>query len=119
MAMAVIAVVAGVVTGRIGGGMEAPESSLPFRGLPPDGVIPEDLEALRFTPALRGYRMHQVDEVLDQLTRELRDRDDEIARLRAALRAGEAAEGADDPGDERRRAFAPPGSPSESPQGLF
>ncbi|HEY6793492.1 MAG TPA: DivIVA domain-containing protein [Kineosporiaceae bacterium] len=148
LAMAVIALVAGVVTGRISGGMDAPESSLPFRGLPPDGVVPEDVEALRFTPALRGYRMNQVDEVLDRLGQELRWRDDEIGRLRAALDLEPGAGGArpggpgaaagdvrshlgsdldDDLGGDRRGGFgggfddalAPPASPSESPQRRF
>jgi DivIVA domain-containing protein len=83
LAMAVVAVIAGLVTGRIAGGMDAPESSLPFRGLPPEGVGPIDLETLRFSSALRGYRMDEVDQVLDRLGEELYRRDDEIARLRA------------------------------------
>jgi DivIVA domain-containing protein len=41
-----------------------------------------DLVGLRFTPALRGYRMDQVDAVLDRLGQELADRDEELARLR-------------------------------------
>jgi DivIVA domain-containing protein len=95
LAMTVIAVVAGVVTGRIGGGgMDAPASSLPFRGLPPEDVAPADLETLRFSPALRGYRMDEVDQVLDRLGSELRRRDDEIAALRDRLA------GAPDPGDQ-------------------
>ena len=92
LAMAVIAAVAALVTGRISGGMDAPESSLPFRGLPPEQVTAADLEALRFTPALRGYRMDQVDEVLDRLEHELAARDDEITRLRAALDPGNGPE---------------------------
>jgi len=87
LAMSVIAVVAALVTGRIGGGMDAPVSSLPFRGLPPEAVNPGDLETLRFSPALRGYRMDEVDQVLDRLGTELRRRDDEIARLDGQLGA--------------------------------
>jgi DivIVA domain-containing protein len=87
LAMSVIAVVAAVVTGRIGGGMDAPVSGLPFRGLPPDNLRPGDLETLRFSPALRGYRMDEVDQVLDRLSTELRRRDDEIARLDGQLSA--------------------------------
>lgn len=85
LAMAVIAVVAGVVTGRISGSMEPPASSLPFRGLLQDGVRPAELEQLRFDAALRGYRMDQVDGVLDRLAQELARRDDEIAALRSEL----------------------------------
>jgi DivIVA domain-containing protein len=87
LAMSVIAVVAAVVTGRIGGGLDAPVSSLPFRGLPPDGVTPGDLETLRFSPALRGYRMDEVDQVLDRLGVELHRRDAEIAQLSGQLAA--------------------------------
>src|SRR4051794_33755374 len=85
LAMAVIAVICGLVTGRIAGGLDDPESSLPFRGLPPADVAPEDLDTVRFSPALRGYRMDQVDQVLDQLTEELRRRDDQIAHLRSLV----------------------------------
>jgi DivIVA domain-containing protein len=85
LAMAVIALVAGVVTGVIGGGMDAPEPSSPFRGLPPEGIVPGDLETLRFSAVVRGYRMDEVDQVLDRVAEELRRRDDEIARLRSAL----------------------------------
>lgn len=102
LAMAVIALVAGVVTGRIAGSMEPPASSLPFRGLPPGDVDPADLEQLRFDAALRGYRMSQVDGVLDRLCTELRRRDDEIAALRtdlsAVLRELNADGGATSPG---------------------
>jgi DivIVA domain-containing protein len=85
LAMAVIAVVAGVVTGRISGSMEPPVSSLPFRGLLQDRVRAADLEHLRFDAALRGYRMDQVDGVLDRLAEELARRDGEIAALRSEL----------------------------------
>lgn len=46
---------------------------------------PTQVSALRFDQAIRGYRMSQVDAVLDQLGEELADRDEEIARLRAEL----------------------------------
>lgn len=104
LAMAVIALAAGVVTGRIAGSMEPPATSLPFRGLP-DDVVPSDLEVLRFDAALRGYRMDQVDAVIDRLADELRRRDDEIAVLRAAATGGRdepvpAVPGRDQDGDE-------------------
>lgn len=85
LTMTLVALVAGIVTGRITGSMEPPVSSLPFRGLPSDDVAPTDLEELRFDAALRGYRMDQVDEVLDRLVGELRRRDEEIAALREDL----------------------------------
>ena len=66
--------------------------------MPPDAVpvqLPEqrkatadDVRLLRLPVVLRGYRMHEVDWVLDRLADELELRDAEIARLRAEL-AGE------------------------------
>ncbi len=42
----------------------------------------DDLRGLRLSVVLRGYRMAEVDWVLDQLARQLDARDREIARLR-------------------------------------
>jgi len=80
--LAVVGAVAAVATGRIAGGLDAPASSLPSRGLPPGDVSADDLGAVRFAPALRGYRMDQVDAVLDRLADELARRDAELRRLR-------------------------------------
>lgn len=52
-----------------------------------------DLEQVRFGLALRGYRMSEVDEVLDRLGRELADRDARLAELRAEVDRLHAAEG--------------------------
>ena len=72
--------------------MAAPVSSLPFEGLPEGAVKPEDVRGLRFDLGLRGYRMDQVDAVLDRLTDELRSRDEQLAALRAGA-ARRATEG--------------------------
>ena len=80
--MAVVAVVAAVAAGRIAGGLDAPASSLPGRGLPEGPVDVAALDRVRFSPALRGYRMDEVDDVLDRLSDELRRRDEELAWLR-------------------------------------
>jgi DivIVA domain-containing protein len=63
--------------------------------VPPDAVpveLPEqrpatadDIRLLRLPVVLRGYRMYEVDWVLDRLAAELEQRDVEIARLRAQL----------------------------------
>jgi DivIVA domain-containing protein len=53
-----------------------------FSPLPRGGVDPEEVGDLRFDQALRGYRMSQVDSVIERLVDELRARDAEIARLR-------------------------------------
>jgi DivIVA domain-containing protein len=83
--LAVVGLVAAVAAGRITGGLDEPSSSLPGRGLPTGRVGVGDLERVRFSPALRGYRMDEVDDVLDRLTEELELRDEEIAQLRSAL----------------------------------
>ncbi len=88
--MAVIGLVAAVAAGRIGGGLDDPASSLPGRGLPPGPFTLEDVDRVRFSPALRGYRMDEVDDVIDRLVDELRRLEGEVAELRA-LRAPENA----------------------------
>lgn len=45
---------------------------------------PDEVAAIRFPVVLRGYRMDDVDAVLDRLSRELAERDTEIRTLRAA-----------------------------------
>lgn len=64
-------------------GLGEPAPSLPAVLLPdePDAA---DVGAIRFAPALRGYRMDQVDEVLDRLAAALEERDATIAELRRA-----------------------------------
>lgn len=48
-------------------------------------VTAEDIRALRISPAVRGYRMTEVDWLLDQFAQTLDERDEEIAALRARL----------------------------------
>jgi DivIVA domain-containing protein len=45
----------------------------------------DDLRALRLSVALRGYRMDEVDWLLDRLSEQVDTRDREIARLRSVL----------------------------------
>ena len=76
-------------------------------------VVGDDLRALRISPTFRGYRMAEVDWLLDQLARTLDERDATIAALRAGAPAG-TQDGADtDPegipvstGDDEERAGA-------------
>lgn len=95
LVLAVAVAVAAVATGRITGGLDAPVSSLPARPLPDDGEIgPADVERVRFSPALRGYRMEEVDRTLDRLVLELARRDEVITGLQHRL--GEPAPAAAD-----------------------
>jgi DivIVA domain-containing protein len=50
-------------------------------------VVGDDIRALRIAPAVRGYRMTEVDWLLDQFAQTLDERDEEIARLRSRLAA--------------------------------
>jgi len=53
--------------------------------LPEDrDVVGDDVRALRISVAFRGYRMSEVDWLLDQFAQLLDERDAEIAQLRAA-----------------------------------
>jgi len=61
-----------------------------------DGVDPQDLATVRFAVVLRGYRMDEVDRVLDDTREALADRDARIADLQgvvAALGGTHPAEG--------------------------
>jgi hypothetical protein len=56
-----------------------------------------DVASVRLPVALRGYRFAETDLLLDRLADELRSRDEEIARLRAAVAAGSGdSAGSDD-----------------------
>ncbi|MDQ1727522.1 MAG: hypothetical protein QOK14_1567, partial [Frankiaceae bacterium] len=83
----------------VGHGSPLSETSPDRRGpvLPADRVGAPDVEAVRFSMALRGYRMDEVDEVLDRLSTEISVRDAEISRLRAGAAGGPEASYGDDP----------------------
>jgi DivIVA domain-containing protein len=65
-------------------GLVEPVASLP-PVLLPDAPSAQDVDAIRFGLGLRGYRMDQVDEVLDRLAAALEERDAVITELRARL----------------------------------
>lgn len=101
--LAVLAAIAVVAAGR-GGLMSAPSPDRsPCGELPVDDVDRAAVEGLRFTLVFRGYRMDEVDGVLDRLVGELETRDRRIAELEG--RGGPAAPVQDepDPGERRRR----------------
>lgn len=51
--------------------------------LPPSPLQPVDVERVRFSLTLRGYRMSEVDAVLARLAHELAERDRLIEELRS------------------------------------
>jgi DivIVA domain-containing protein len=71
--IAVVTVVALLAVGQLG---EPPTA------MPEDRPVePSDVDAVRFTVGMRGYRMDEVDEVLDRLAAEVAARDERIAEL--------------------------------------
>ncbi|HET7303484.1 MAG TPA: DivIVA domain-containing protein [Segeticoccus sp.] len=80
-----VGLTAAAVAGRIGGGTPPPVSTRSFQPLPPGELAADDLGELQFDQALRGYRMDQVDAVIERLFTELRQRDTEITELRDRL----------------------------------
>ncbi|THJ66038.1 DivIVA domain-containing protein [Arthrobacter echini] len=65
-------------------GLVAPVAPLP-PVLLPGSVSAQDVDAVRFGLGMRGYRMDQVDEVLDRLAAAIAERDAEIEHLRLHL----------------------------------
>ncbi|WP_133899721.1 DivIVA domain-containing protein [Streptomyces sp. KS 21] len=93
--IALVVVVAAVTLAVVGGGSEAvlPDAE-PDRvadALPESRpVVRADIDALRLPVAPRGYRMAEVDDVLERLAAELAERDAQIAELTAAAAHGRA-----------------------------
>ena len=89
LAMAIVAAAA-AFGASTRGRMSSADPDVPPVALPEDRwTIGADLDRTRFGVGLRGYRMGQVDEVLDRVSRDLVQRDEYIADLAAALtRAG-------------------------------
>ncbi|WP_432496604.1 DivIVA domain-containing protein [Kineococcus auxinigenes] len=79
-----VGAVAAVATGRVSGALGPATGTRPFRGLPEGPVLAADVDEVRFSTALRGYRMDEVDAVLDRLREEIRERDEELAAWRSA-----------------------------------
>lgn len=108
LALLVLAAVALVAVGRVPGaavrrgaallGLDRPEAEVlatPVATAPPvllDPSVPgerlaEQVDGVRFALGLRGYRMDQVDEVLDVLRDALVARDERISELESRLAA--------------------------------
>lgn len=87
LVLVLLAVVAVVAAGR-GGELAEPVVDRAPLGLPKEGPLDAAaLERVRFSLGFRGYRMDQVDTLLDRVSGELADRDAHIAELQAALDA--------------------------------
>lgn len=80
----IVALLAAVGWLAIGGGghMSEPEPDRPDLALPGDGLLArEDVDRVRFSVGARGYRMDEVDDVLDRLAHEIELREERIAQL--------------------------------------
>jgi DivIVA domain-containing protein len=98
-----LAVVVAAVTLAVVGSGEGPRGTASggLADVPPDlldeplpaerPVARADVDGLRLPLAARGYRMRQVDDVLDRLGAELAERDARIAELESALAGARAA----------------------------
>lgn len=89
--VAVLGVAAVAAAGGMGEMAQDPVYDVFRQDWPVDRVLRSaDLQTLRFGVTVRGYSMGQVDDLLDRLSREMAERDAEIAGLRAES-AGERA----------------------------
>ncbi len=91
-AAVILFAVAAVAAGR-GGSLADPVHDRVEPRLPECPLEPGDVENLRFAVVVRGYRMDQVDAVLDRLGAELARRDERIAALTAQLAHSRTTEG--------------------------
>ncbi|WP_327704757.1 DivIVA domain-containing protein [Streptomyces decoyicus] len=92
MVVVVAAVILVVVGGGDGGGLRDAEPDRLYDPLPEDRPVARaDVETVRFPVTVRGYRMDEVDDVLDRLGAELAERDARIAELEAALAGAHAS----------------------------
>ena len=100
-------------------GFDEPVASLPPVLLPAEAK-PADVDHVRCALGLRGYRMDQVDQVLDELRDQLASKDAEIAGLRAHLRGQAPAAAAAEQAAEKAlpadaAATQQPAGPERSP----
>lgn len=91
-----IGLTSAAVMGKFGGFMADPTSSRSFAGVPAGPLSCDDLTHLHFDQALRGYRMDEVDQVIDALSARLRELESQVASLPAA---GASPSAAPDPHD--------------------
>jgi DivIVA domain-containing protein len=80
----IVALLAAVGWLAIGGGghMSEPMPDRPDLALPNEGMLERtDVDRVRFSVGARGYRMDEVDDVLDRLAHEIELREDRIAEL--------------------------------------
>jgi DivIVA domain-containing protein len=99
-----IGLTAAAVMGKFGGFMADATSSQSFGGVTAGPLSTDDLAQVHFDQALRGYRMNQVDEVIDACSARLRELESEVAALSAggaaSPGAGDAHEASSEPAEQ-------------------
>jgi DivIVA domain-containing protein len=90
---AVVFLLASILFGRGEELPALPQGASPTR-LPESGVTAEDLRTVRFQQVVRGYKMSEVDWVLERVGDELEELRGRIAELEAELEAEKEPEGA-------------------------
>ncbi|MBW3086666.1 hypothetical protein KEM60_02895 [Austwickia sp. TVS 96-490-7B] len=113
--------VAALASGRVGTDMSVamppPVHTTGHELLTGDEITRADVAALRFDRAARGYRMDQVDAVLDRIAEQLDARDERIAVLTAHLEGqGQAWHTAPEPVPDRPDdPLSTPATPESTP----
>ena len=74
--------------------------------LPASGVTGVDVDGVKFTQTLRGYKTSEVDWVLDRLGQELDSLRGELAAVRAADGVDDETDDADEPAEAGAHAMA-------------
>lgn len=85
IAFLLVGVVAAVALGLIRGGLSDPPPARADHELPPGRLSVSDVAGVRFSLALRGYRMDEVDDFVDRMREELRATQSELALLRMGV----------------------------------
>lgn len=117
LGVAVVAAVAMLAVGRLG---ELPDSE-PDRPpvlLPDDRLVAsQDVDDVRFAVGMRGYRMDEVDDVLDRLAADIAERDARIADLERHIEAKADAPASAESFADVYDAGGAPASPFDPPAG--
>lgn len=111
LVVVVLGVVAAVAAGAGGTMPEAFDDRIDSR-VPREPLVEADVVAVRFPLALRGYRMEEVDRLLDILGAQLSEQQATIDELRAAAAPADTPEAHPDDKSPRHQA------PGHDPQGL-
>ena len=95
LVVVVLLIAVGWVAVGGGGHLSQPIPDRPDPAVPETGLLGrEHVDKVRFSVGARGYRMDEVDDILDRLANEIDERDKRIAELEHAGAANPSANGA-------------------------